>query len=116
MVSQSGRKGRLRQLEPQDDFATQNDKLRSPLNAAFGLIPLAVPYEDSPPEARILNAVSAGLLFEGRSEVAEELGMTKAEFTRVLRSLRTSGGIYAGPGGRYRLSFSTANFPNIAAR
>jgi DNA-binding IclR family transcriptional regulator len=86
------------------------------LNAAYGLAPLVVPYEDNPPEARILNAISMGALFEGRSEVADDLGITKAEFNRVLRSLKTSGAIYAGPGGRYRLSFSTANFPNIAAR
>ena len=79
-------------------------------------MPLVVPYEDSPPELRVLNFVSAGLLFEGRSEKAEELGMTKPEFNRTLRSLKASGAIYAGPGGRYRLSFSTANFPNVAAK
>jgi len=75
-----------------------------------------VPYEDSPPEIRILNLISAGLLFDGRSEKAEELGMTKSEFSRALRSLKASGAIYAGPGGRYRLSFSKSNFPNVAAR
>ena len=42
--------------------------------------------------------------------------MTKSEFSRALKSLRTSGAIYVGPGGRYRLSFSTANFPNVASR
>lgn len=56
------------------------------------------------------------MLFEGRSHNAEELGMTKAEFTRALKSLRASGAIYTGPGGRYRLSFNTSNFPNIAAK
>jgi DNA-binding IclR family transcriptional regulator len=79
-------------------------------------VPLVVPYEDSPPELRILNTISAGLLFEGRNDKAEELGMTKSEFSRVLRFLKTSGAIYAGPGGRYRLSFNTSNFPNVAAR
>ena len=84
--------------------------------AAFGLVPLVVPYEDSPPELRILNRISAGLLFEGRTGAAEELGMTKPEFARALRSLRTSGAIYAGPGGRYRLGFNTSNFPNVVSR
>ena len=79
-------------------------------------MPLVVPYEDSPPELRILNMISAGLLFEGRFDRTEELGMTKPEFSRLVRSLKASGAIYAGPGGRYRLGFSTSNFPNVAAR
>lgn len=79
-------------------------------------MPLVVPYEDSPPELRVLNMISAGLVFEGRSDRAEELGMTRPEFSRLVRSLKASGAIYAGPGGRYRLSFSKSNFPNVAAR
>jgi DNA-binding IclR family transcriptional regulator len=79
-------------------------------------MPLVVPYEDSLPELRILNAISAGLLFEGRSSSAEELGMTKQEFARALRSLRGIGAIHIGPSGRYRLSFDTSNFPNVTAR
>ena len=75
-----------------------------------------MPYEDSPPELRILNLISAGLLFEGRYDRADELGMTRSEFSRVLRSLRAGGAVYAGPGGRYRLSFSRSNFPNVAMR
>jgi len=114
LVSQSGRKDRLRQLEPEGELPESQSP--RPLHAAFGLLPLVVPYEDSPPELRILNTVSAGLLFEGRSQNAEELGMTKSEFSRALRSLRASGAIYVDPGGRYRLGFSTANFPNVAAR
>jgi len=101
-------------LEPEGELP-ENPSPRQ-LHAAFGLLPLVVPYEDSPPELRILNTVSAGLLFEGRGQNAEELGMTKSEFSRALKSLRTSGAIYVGPGGRYRLSFSTANFPNVASR
>jgi DNA-binding IclR family transcriptional regulator len=80
------------------------------------LVPLVVPYEDSPPELRILNMVSAGLLFEGRSGNAEELGMTKVEFTRALRSLRTNGAVYIDSSGRYRLGFNTSNFPNVASK
>jgi DNA-binding IclR family transcriptional regulator len=79
-------------------------------------MPLVVPREDSPPEMRILNAIYSGQLFEGRTNYAEELGMTKPEFTRALRSLRTSGAIHVGPGGRYRLSFNTSNFPDITSR
>jgi hypothetical protein len=114
LVSQSGRKDRLRQLEPEGELP-ENQSPR-PLHAAFGLLPLVVPYEDSPPELRILNTVSAGLLFEGRSQNAEELGMTKSEFSRAVRSLRASGAIYVDPGGRFRLGFSTANFPNVTSR
>ena len=114
MVSVSGRKDRLRQIEPEGELPSHQPL--KPLGAAFGLVPLVVPYEDSPPEIRILNVISAGLLFDGRSEKAEELGMTKSEFSRALRSLKASGAIYAGPGGRYRLSFSKSNFPNVAAR
>lgn len=79
-------------------------------------MPLAVPYEDSPPELRILNTISAGLLYEGRSRNAELLGMTKTEFTRALRTLRESKAIYVDPSGRYRLGFRTSNFPNITAK
>jgi DNA-binding IclR family transcriptional regulator len=79
-------------------------------------MPLSVPYEDSPPEVRILNAVAAGLLFEGRSDKALELGMPKTDFARALRSLKNDGAIYVGAGGRYRLSFHTSNFPNIVAK
>jgi DNA-binding IclR family transcriptional regulator len=79
-------------------------------------MPLAVPYEDSPPEVRILNAVAAGLVFEGRGNTASELGMSKVDFARALRSLKNDGAIYVGPGGRYRLSFHTSNFPNIIAK
>jgi DNA-binding IclR family transcriptional regulator len=79
-------------------------------------MPLAVPYEDSPPEVRILNAVAAGLVFEGRSNTVLELGMSKADFARALRSLKNDGVIYVGTGGKYRLSFHTSNFPNIATK
>jgi DNA-binding IclR family transcriptional regulator len=79
-------------------------------------MPLVVPREDSPPEMRILNAIYLGQLFEGRTHNAEELGMTRSEFTRALRSLRTGGAVHVGPGGRYRLSFSTSNFPDITSR
>jgi DNA-binding IclR family transcriptional regulator len=79
-------------------------------------MPLAVPYEDSPPEVRILNAVAAGLVFEGRSNAAPELGMSKVDFARALRSLKNDGVIYVGTGGKYRLSFHTSNFPNIATK
>jgi len=114
LVSESGRKGRLRQLEPDGDIPQSQS--RRPFAARFGLVPLAVPYEDSPPEVRILNMISAGLLFEGRGGDAEALGMTKLEFTRALRSLRVNGAIYVGPSGRYRLGFNTSNFPNITSR
>jgi len=101
-------------LEPEGELP-ENQSPR-PLHAAFGLLPLVVPYEDSPPELRILNCVSAGLLFEGRSHNAEELAMTKSEFSRALRTLRANGAIYVDPGGRFRLGFSTANFPNVTTR
>ena len=114
LVSQSGRKGRLRQLEPEGDYPGQ-PPARPPI-AAFGLVPLVVPYEDSLPELRILNAVSSGLLYEGRSRNAENLGMTKVEFAKAVHSLRTSGAIFVDPGGRYRLGFKIANFPNVASR
>jgi hypothetical protein len=79
-------------------------------------MPLAVPYEDSPPEVRILNAVAAGLVFEGRSNTVLELGMSRADFARALRSLKNDGVIYVGTGGKYKLSFHTSNFPNIATK
>ena len=82
----------------------------------FGLMPLAVPYDDSPPELRVLNAVAAGLLFEGRTHASPDLGLSKPEFARVLRSLKANGAIHVGAGGRYRLSFNTANFPGVVAK
>lgn len=116
MVSQSGRKYRLRQLEPEDQTPPLDQQPLRPFAAPFGLMPLAVPHEDSPPEVRILNAVAAGLLFEGRSDVARELGMSRTDFARALRSLKNDGAIHVGAGGRYRLSFNTSNFPNIVAK
>ena len=79
-------------------------------------MPLAVPYEDSPPEARVLNAVAAGLVFEGRNTIAPALGMQKSEFGRVLRLLKNEGMIHVGVGGRYVLGFPTSNFPNIITK
>ena len=79
-------------------------------------MPLAVPYEDSPPEARVLNAVAAGLVFEGRSTIAPTLGMQKAEFGRVLSVQKNEGMIHVGGGGRYVGSFPTSNFPNIISK
>lgn len=79
-------------------------------------MPLVVPYEDSLPELRILNAVSSGLLYEGRSRNAENLGMTKLEFAKAVHSLRAGGAIFVDPGGRYRLGFRIANFPNVVSR
>lgn len=116
LVSQSGRKDRVRQLEPEGQLPSQYVQPQRPLTTAFGLMPLVVPYDDSPPELRILNAVFAGLLFEGRGDIIQELDMTRMEFARALRALKTSGAIHAGPGGRYRLSFSTSNFPNVTAK
>ena len=116
MVFQSGRKYRLKQLEPENQTPLPNSQPERAFAAPFGLMPLTVPYEDSPPEVRILNAVAAGLLVEGRTDVALELGMPKADFSRALRSLKNDGAIYVGPGGRYRLSFHTSNFPNIVAK
>jgi hypothetical protein len=106
----------LKQLEPEDQIALPDQQPQRLLVAPFGLIPLAVPYEDCPPEVRILNAVVSGLVFEGRSKTAPELGMSKVDFARVLRSLKNDGVIYVGPGGRYRLSFHTSNFPNIVTK
>jgi hypothetical protein len=116
LAFQSGRKYRLRQLEPEDRTPLPNQQPARSFAAPFGLMPLAVPYEDSPPELRILNAVAAGLVFEGRSNIASELGMPKTDFTRVLRLLKNDGAIYVGAGGRYRLSFHTSNFPNIVLK
>jgi hypothetical protein len=113
---QSGRKYRLKQLEPESQTPLPNLQPERGFAAPFGLMPLTVPYEDSPPEARILNAVAAGLVVEGRSDIALELGIPKTDFTRALRSLKNEGAIYVGPGGRYRLSFHTSNFPNIVAK
>jgi hypothetical protein len=116
LAFQSGRKYRLKQLEPESQTPLPNSETDRPFAAPFGLIPLAVPYEDSPPEARILNAVAVGLVREGRNDVALELGIPKADFTRALRSLKNEGAIYVGAGGKYRLSFHTSNFPNIVAK
>ena len=101
-------------MEPEGDLPSQQPSRR--IAAAFGLVPLVVPYEDSPPELRLLNIISAGLLYEGRNRNAEELGMTKIEFTRALRALRESKSIYVDSSGRYRLGFRISNFPNIAAK
>lgn len=79
-------------------------------------MPLAVPYEDSPLEARVLNAVAAGLVTEGRTAIAATLEMQKADFVRVLRVLKSEGMIHVGAGGRYVLSFRTSNFPNIITK
>jgi len=116
LVFQGGRKYRLKQLEPEDQNPLPNQQPDRPFAAPFGLMPLAVPYEDSPPEVRVLNAVAAGLVFEGRNDVAPELGVSKMDFNRALRSLRNEGAIYVGAGGKYRLSFHTSNFPNIVAK
>jgi hypothetical protein len=62
-----------------------------------------------------LNAVSRGLLFERIKEPADELEMTKVEYSRSLRSLKNDGLIYAGNDGKYRLAFGTSNFPNLIA-
>ena len=106
----------MRQLEPEDQTPLPNQQPDRPFAAPFGLMPLAVPYEDSPPEVRILNAVAAGLVFEGRNDAAPGLGVSKADFTRALRLLKNDGVIYVGAGGKYRLSFHTSNFPNIVAK
>jgi len=116
LVFQSGRKYRLRQLEPEDQNPLPNQQPDRPFAAPFGLMPLAVPYEDSPPEVRILNAIASGLVREGRNDIASELGIPKTDFARALRSLKNEGTIYVGAGGRYRLSFHTSNFPNIVAK
>ena len=115
MGSQSGRKDRLRQLKPEGKLAFQCEEAK-PLYAAYGLVPLAVPYEDAPAELRILNAISAGLLFEGREGNADELGISRQEFARTLRSLRTCGAVRVGPSGIFKLGFSTSNFPNVTLR
>jgi DNA-binding transcriptional ArsR family regulator len=83
---------------------------------AFGLIPLTTPYDDSEPDHRILNAIARGLLFERMKEPAAEFQMSKTEYSRALRSLRNDGLIYVGQDGKYRLTFGTANFPNLIAR
>lgn len=106
----------MRQLEPEEQSPLPSQQLDRPFAAPFGLMPLAVPYEDSPPEVRILNAVTAGLVFEGRSDAATGLGISKTDFTRALRSLKNDGAIYVGAGGKYRLSFHTSNFPNIVTK
>ena len=106
----------MKQLEPESQTPLPNSESDRQFSAPFGLIPLAVPYEDSPPEARILNAVATGLVREGRNDVALELGITKTDFVRALRSLKNDGAIHVGSGGKYRLSFHTSNFPNIVAK
>jgi DNA-binding IclR family transcriptional regulator len=77
---------------------------------------LATPYNESDPDHRILNAVARGLLFERMKEPAAEFQMTRVEFSRTLRSLKNDGLIYVGSDGKYRLTFGTANFPNLIAR
>jgi len=106
----------LRQLEPDDQSPLPNQQPERSFAAPFGLMPLAVPYEDSPPEVRVLNAVAGGLVREGRSDIAAELGIPKIDFVRALRSLKNVGAIYIGAGGKYRLSFHTSNFPNIVTK
>jgi Mn-dependent DtxR family transcriptional regulator len=49
-------------------------------------------------------------------EPAKELEMSKVEYNRRLRCLKNDGLIYAGPDGKYRLTFMTSNFPNLIAR
>ncbi len=83
---------------------------------AFGLVPLPTPYSESDPDHRILNAVARGLLFERMKEPAAEFQLSKVEFNRTLRSLKNDGLIYVGMDGKYRLTFGTANFPNLIAR
>ena len=116
LVPGSGREDRMRQLERESQLPSEYQQRQRTSVAVFGLMPLAVPYDDSPPELRVLNAVAAGLLFEGRTRATPDLGLSKPEFARVLRSLKANGAIHVGAGGRYRLSFSTANFPGIVAR
>jgi hypothetical protein len=83
---------------------------------AFGVVPLTTPYSDSEPDHRVLNAVARGLVFDRIKEPADELEMSKVEYSRTLRSLRNDGLIYVGPDGKYRLTFGTSNFPNLIAR
>ena len=83
---------------------------------AFGVVPLTAPYSDSEPDHRILNAIARGLVFDRIKEPADELEMTKVEYSRTLRSLKNDGLIYVGPDGKYLLTFGTANFPNLIAR
>lgn len=116
LVSGSGREDRTRQLEWENQLPSEYQQPQRHSIAAFGLMPLAVPYDDSPPELRVLNAVAVGLLFEGRTHPTPDLGLSRPEFARVIRSLKSSGAIHVGAGGRYRLSFNTANFPGIMAR
>ena len=83
---------------------------------AFGLIPLTTPYSDSDPDHRVLNAIARGLVFDGNTEPAGELEMTKTEYSRTLRSLRNDGLVFVGPDGKYKLTFGTSNFPNLIPR
>jgi hypothetical protein len=83
---------------------------------AFGVIPLPTPYYESDPEQRVLNAVARGLIFEKIKEPTEELGISKLEFSRAIRSLKSDRLIYVGSDGKYRLTFGTSNFPNLIAR
>ena len=77
---------------------------------------MTTPYSDSEPDHRILNAIARGLVFDRIKEPADELEMTKVEYSRTLRSLKNDGLIYVGPDGKYSLTFGTANFPNLIAR
>ena len=63
----------------------------------------------------MLNAIARGLLYEGIKEPADELEMTRTEYSRTIRSLKNDGLIYAGPDGKLRLTFGTSNFPNLIA-
>ncbi len=119
MVAHRERKENLRPSDVGDSMQFSPPLSASSFKApriAFGLIPLTTPYADSDPELRVLNAVARGLLFERMKEPARELEMTKSEYSRSLRSLKSDKLIYIGSDGKYRLTFGTANFPNIVAR
>jgi hypothetical protein len=100
----------------EQQFPLPRSRLHRAPRIVFGLVPLTTPYVDSDLELRVLNAVSLGLLYESTKNAAPELGMTKAEFNRVLKSLRNSGQIFLSPEGKYQLTFDKSNFPNLVAR
>ncbi len=102
-------------IEDQFQLLRAHQKTRIP-RIAFGVIPLTTPYDESDPEHRVLNAVARGLLFERMKEPTEELEMSKLEYSRALRSLKSDKLIYVGSDGKFRLTFGTSNFPNIIAR
>jgi hypothetical protein len=102
---------------PKDNpvLAVERRRVRVP-RIAFGLVPLSAPFSDSDTDLRVLNAVAAGLLYERMDVAPPELGVTKLELNRTLRTLRNAGVIFANSEGRYTLSFGTSNFPNLVAR